>query len=205
MIFEKSMSNKKSDNYPENDIICIIGTHGIDITNLLNLLTNEENGEFIYGLGTYPYKLQNKEFTLNIVIDDKELYYANYYKDEILNSNLIVLMVSLEDIDSLDYAKKFLSLILDETNKKISKIIILGDDENINLSLILKKDMEEYIKKKEHCIYIPSYKKEENLSKLKKLFLELTGNNNEKVDIKENKDSKSIFYKFGTTNYCSIF
>lgn len=199
----------------EPNKIYIIGDRQVGKTNLVNRLTNKEfEVHTISPLGiesnvlalVSPYKT-TAYYTLKDVTDDKvKCKYIKKFLKDIENAKMVIVLFSIFDLKSFEYAEKLIEYILSSISNNFMPILLVG-----NKNDLLKKDKKKRIpperiiaafkKMPEYIKYFEiSLKEDNNASLIKEEIerIELDQDNYEEEEAKtsklNNEDSSCIIF-----------
>ena len=152
---------KNEANDPQSTMY-IVGGRGVGKTSLLNALLgikfNENINHSKIGITTTFYKTDNKEIIINEITDDDNFSYTNILKNQLEEIFLIIVVFSIDDEDSLEYAKSLILFIKSNLTYNLGlQILLFGNkfdlkknDAKIKVNQI---EAEHYASRIENCSF----------------------------------------------------
>ena len=178
-----------------SNLVYIVGSRGVGKTSLLNVLLGKGYNENIthskIGIQTCLYQMGDRKLIFKDLTDNDKFYYTNILINQLEEVILVIVIFSIDDEESLQYATNLIRVINENITYNVGmKIILFGnkyDSKKINDAKIKvnQYEAESYALDFDNCSYYElSCKTGHNVSILENIINELT----EKAKIVENKD-----------------
>ncbi len=205
-----------SDSIGRLNTIYILGSRGVGKTTLLNILLGRGYNENVphskIGITTSYYNLNNKQLIIKELTDDENFSLTKILQNQLEEILLIIVVFSIDDENSLEYAKSLIMFIESNITYNLGiQIILFGnkyDSKKINNAKIKVNQIEaeNYVSEIENCSYYElSCKTGLNIEIVDKLLNEINENskdnskiidkddfnNEDSVQMNNNKASKS--------------
>ena len=210
----------RSDSKGRLNTIYILGSRGVGKTTLLNILLGKGFIENVphskIGITTSFYNLNNKELIIKELTDDENFSHTKILQNQLEEILLIIVVFSIDDENSLEYAKSLIMFIQSNITYNLGiQIILFGnkyDSKKINDAKIKVNQIEaeNYASDIENCSYYElSCKTGLNIQIINNLLNEINDNSNanskmiDKDDF-NNEDSVKMNNN-KASNSCSIF
>ena len=198
--------------------VYILGRRGVGKTSLLNILLGKGYDENIshsrIGIKSSLYKINNKELIIKELTDDDNFTNTKRLRNQLEEIILIIVVFSIDDEDSLEYAKSLILFIKSNITYNLGiQIILFGnkyDSKKVNDAKIKVNQIEaeNYAADIENCSYYElSCKTGFNIDIIKNILKEINDNYNYKVMDKDdlnNEDSVKMNNN-KASNSCTIF
>ena len=152
---------KNEANDPQSTMY-IVGGRGVGKTSLLNALLgikfNENINQSKIGITSTFYKTDNKEIIINEITDDDNFSYTNILKNQLEEIFLIIVVFSIDDENSLEYAKSLILFIKSNITYNLGlQILLFGNkfdlkknDAKVKVNQI---EAEHYASRIENCSF----------------------------------------------------
>ena len=210
----------RSDSKGRLNTIYILGSRGVGKTTLLNILLGKGFIENVphskIGITTSFYNLNNKELIIKELTDDENFSHTKILQNQLEEILLIIVVFSIDDENSLEYAKSLIMFIQSNITYNLGiQIFLFGnkyDSKKINDAKIKVNQIEaeNYASDIENCSYYElSCKTGLNIQIINNLLNEINDNSNanskmiDKDDF-NNEDSVKMNNN-KASNSCSIF
>ena len=209
-----------SDSIGRLNTIYILGSRGVGKTTLLNILLGKGYNENIphskIGISKSYYNLNNKQLIIKELTDDENFSLTKILQNQLEEILLIIVVFSIDDENSLEYAKSLIMFIESNITYNLGiQIILFGnkyDSKKINNAKIKVNQIEaeNYVSEIENCSYYElSCKTGLNIEIVDKLLNEINENSkdNSKIIDKDdfnNEDSVQMNNNKVSTS-CNIF
>lgn len=211
----------RSDSKGRLNTIYILGGRGVGKTSLLNILLGKGYNENVthskIGISTFYYKYNNKDLIIKELTDDDNFSHTRVLQNQLEEIVLIIVVFSIDDEDSLEYAKSLILFIKSNITYNLGiQIILFGnkyDSKKVNDAKIKVNQIEaeNYAADIDNCAYYElSCKTGLNIEIIQNILNEINDNsysNNSKFMDKDdlnNEDSAQMNNNKGS-NSCSIF
>ena len=190
---------KNEANDPQSTMY-IVGGRGVGKTSLLNALLgikfNENINHSKIGINSTFYKTDNKEIIINEITDDDNFSYTNILKNQLEEIFLIIVVFSIDDEDSLEYAKSLILFIKSNITYNLGlQILLFGNKFDLKKNdakvKVNQLEAENYASRIENCsFYELSCKTGLNVDILQRLLSDI--NESKIVDRDENIIEESV-------------
>ena len=210
----------RSDSKGRLNTIYILGSRGVGKTTLLNILLGKGFIENVphskIGIKTSFYNLNNKQLIIKELTDDENFSHTKILQNQLEEILLIIVVFSIDDENSLEYAKSLIMFIQSNITYNLGiQIILFGnkyDSKKLNDAKIKVNQIEaeNYVSDIENCSYYElSCKTGLNIQILNNLLNEINDNSNansKMIDKDDfiNEDSVQMNNN-KASNSCSIF
>ena len=210
----------RSDSKGRLNTIYILGSRGVGKTTLLNILLGKGFIENVphskIGIKTSFYNLNNKQLIIKELTDDENFSHTKILQNQLEEILLIIVVFSIDDENSLEYAKSLIMFIQSNITYNLGIQIILSghkyDSKKLNDAKIKVNQIEaeNYVSDIENCSYYElSCKTGLNIQILNNLLNEINDNSNansKMIDKDDfiNEDSVQMNNN-KASNSCSIF
>ena len=144
-------------------IIYIIGARGVGKTSLVRALLRKGFKEDItkskIGITTNVFKINGKKVVIKEITDDEKYTYTNILKNQLEEIIMIIVVFSVDDEDSLEYAKSLILFIENNLTYNLGiQIILFGNkydskkisDTKVKVNQI---EAENFVSDLENCSY----------------------------------------------------
>ena len=211
----------RSDSKGRFNTIYILGGRGVGKTSLLNILLGKGYNENIsrskIGISTSHYKFNNKELIIKELTDDDNFSHTKILQNQLEEILLIIVVFSIDDEDSLEYAKSLILFIKSNITYNLGiQIILFGnkyDSKKVNDARIKVNQIEaeNYAADIDNCSYYElSCKTGLNIEIIENLLNEINESSisyNPKIMDKDdlNNEDSTKMNNNKTSNSCSIF
>ena len=172
----------------EQNKIYILGSRGVGKTSLLGILLSKEFSDKIHpsknGIAKVTYQKGNKNLTIKDLTDDENFTYTKKLQNELEDVILIIILFSLVDKESFEYAKTLIGFIKNSLmNNKDLSIVLLGNKHDLGIK-VTKSEVHQYFGKTENLYYNEiSCKTKYNIDKIIQII--------DNIDIDEGMNNKN--------------
>jgi GTPase SAR1 family protein len=151
------MSKKNLNNLIDLNIIYVLGYKNVGKTNFIKVINDEEFEENInskLGITSNKYKISDKTYIFKDLTDDDTFKFTKYYKKEIDQTFLLIVLFSFDDYYSYQHAKFLIKFTLDALNNNNNlPIFLIGNKNDIENKAIEENEIKKYVESIENCTY----------------------------------------------------
>ena len=165
------MSKKNLSNLIDLNIIYVLGYKNVGKTNFIKVINDEEFEENInskLGITSNKYKISDKTYIFKDLTDDDTFKFTKYYKKEIGQTFLLIILFSFNDYYSYQHAKFLIKFTLDASTNNNLPIFLIGNKNDIENKAIEENEIKKYVETIENCTYYSiSCKNKKGLEEIK--------------------------------------
>jgi len=150
------MSKKQLNNLIDFNIIYVLGYKNVGKTNFIKVINGEEfeeNTVSKLGITSNKYKISEKTYIFKDLTDDDSFKYTKYYKKEIGQTFLLIVLFSFNDYYSYQHAKFLIKFTLDAITNNNLPIFLIGNKNDIENKAIEEKEIKKYVESIDNCSY----------------------------------------------------
>ena len=150
------MSKKNLNNLIDLNIIYVLGYKNVGKTNFIKVINDEEFEENInskLGITSNKYKISDKTYIFKDLTDDDTFKFTKYYKKEIGQTFLLIILFSFNDYYSYQHAKFLIKFTLDASTNNNLPIFLIGNKNDIENKAIEENEIKKYVETIENCTY----------------------------------------------------
>ena len=149
--------NKRISNIIDLNIIYVLGYKNVGKTNFIKVFNDEEfneNSKSKLGITINKYKISEKTYIFKDLTDDESFKFTKYYKKEIGQTFLLIILFSFNDYYSYQHAKFLIKFTLDALNNNNNlPIFLIGNKNDIENKAIEENEIKKYVESIENCTY----------------------------------------------------
>jgi GTPase SAR1 family protein len=149
--------SKRISNIIDLNIIYVLGYKNVGKTNFIKVFNDEEfdeNSKSKLGITTNKYKISEKTYIFKDLTDDESFKFTKYYKKEIDQTFLLIVLFSFDDYYSYQHAKFLIKFTLDALNNNNNlPIFLIGNKNDIENKAIEENEIKKYVESIENCTY----------------------------------------------------
>ena len=150
------MSKKNLNNLIDLNIIYVLGYKNVGKTNFIKVINDEEFEENInskLGITSNKYKISDKTYIFKDLTDDDTFKFTKYYKKEIGQTFLLIILFSFNDYYSYQHAKFLIKFTLDASTNNNLPIFLIGNKNDIENKAIEENEIKKYVETIDNCTY----------------------------------------------------
>ena len=150
--------SKRISNIIDLNIIYVLGYKNVGKTNFIKVFNDEEfdeNSKSKLGITTNKYKISEKTYIFKDLTDDESFKFTKYYKKEIGQTFLLIILFSFNDYYSYQHAKFLIKFTLDAltNNNNNLPIFLIGNKNDIENKAIEENEIKKYVETIDNCTY----------------------------------------------------
>ena len=140
----------------DSNIIYVLGYRNVGKTNFIKILNGEkfkENSNSKLGITQNKYNISNKTYIFKDLTDDAQFKYTKYFKKEIEQIFLLIVLFSYNDYYSFQHAKFLIKFTLDSISNNNLPIFLIGNKNDIENKAIDISEINKYANSIDNCVF----------------------------------------------------